>query len=35
MSTDIRDYIRNINNLEWKSLQEEGVETSGIFVKSL
>lgn len=35
MSTDMKDYIVNTNNTSWKSLNEEGLDTKGIFVKVL
>lgn len=34
-STNIHDYIAKTNNTPWKPLVEEGVDTSGIFVKVL
>lgn len=33
MSTDIKDYIRHTVNIEWKELEEKGVDTSGIYIK--
>ncbi len=35
MSTNIHDYIVNINTAPWKPLIESGVNTEGIFVKAL
>lgn len=35
MSTDIQDYIRNTNTMPWPPLREEGIDTTGIFIKIL
>ena len=35
MATNMNNYIARTGNLEWKPLLEEGVDTSGIFVKIL
>ena len=35
MNTDMKDYIVNTNNIAWKPLNEEGVDTNGISVKVL
>ncbi len=35
MKTDMKDYIVNTNNIAWKPLNEEGVDTKGISVKVL
>lgn len=35
MKTDMIDYITSTTNIAWKPLVEEGINTSGIFVKIL
>ena len=35
MNTNIKNYIARTGNMEWKPLTEEGIDTSGIFVKIL
>ena len=35
MSTDMKDYIVNTNNIAWKPLNEEGIDTKSISVKVL
>jgi quercetin dioxygenase-like cupin family protein len=35
MASKMEDYIARTATMEWKPLTEEGVNTSGIFVKSL
>jgi anti-sigma factor ChrR (cupin superfamily) len=35
MSTKIEDYIVKTHSIEWKPLKEEGLDTSGIYVKTL
>lgn len=35
MSTNIEDYIKRTNGMEWQPLREDGVDTQGIFVKVL
>lgn len=35
MNTDIRTYIRRTNQIDWVPLSEAGVDTRGIYVKSL
>lgn len=35
MDTNIKNYITKTEKMEWKPLQEEGVDTKGLFVKIL
>ncbi len=35
MNTNISNYITNSRQLEWKPLQEEGVDSRGVYVKVL
>ena len=35
MSTKIEDYIVNTSSAEWKPLREKGVDTKGIYIKTL
>ena len=35
MSTRIQDFIVKTDSIEWKPLSEEGLDTSGIYVKAL
>ncbi len=35
MTTRIEDYIVNTNSAKWKPLNEEGIDTKGIYVKPL
>ncbi|MBK8503746.1 MAG: cupin domain-containing protein [Saprospiraceae bacterium] len=35
MDTSFKNYIANSETKEWKSLEEDGVETKGIFIKVL
>lgn len=35
MNTDIRSYIVQSNNKEWKQMIEDGVDTKGMYVKAL
>ena len=35
MNTKIEDYIVNTTSTEWQPLQEEGVDTKGIYIKTL
>jgi len=35
MNIDINNYLVHTRQTEWKSLNEEGIDTSGIFVKIL
>ena len=35
MDTNIQNYIRHTPDMEWRPLDEAGIDTSGIFVKAL
>lgn len=35
METNIKNYIANSESMEWQQLEEDGVDTKGIFVKIL
>ena len=35
MSTKIQDYILSTHSVEWQPLQEAGVNTTGIYIKTL
>jgi quercetin dioxygenase-like cupin family protein len=35
MNANMQDYVASTGNMEWKALAEEGIDTTGIFVKIL
>lgn len=35
MNTDMKNYLIKTNEIEWKPLYEDGIDTKGIFVKVL
>jgi quercetin dioxygenase-like cupin family protein len=35
MDTNIQNYIAKTTQMEWKPLKEEGIDTTGIFIKAL